>query len=90
MRQEKRVLVSVNIEPAASDKLWLEVCDLDEPTETVAAMLTHRLQHWFHDRTVAIRREAYDQGWRDAKARRKKATQFANTFIMQGDGRPGW
>jgi len=46
-----------------------------------AELVTRYMHRRIHDAIRAVRQDAYEQGWRDAKSkRRRKATVFANTL----------
>lgn len=49
----------------------------DALTPWAASLLREALQEKFSDRVKTARRDAYAQGWRDAKAKRKRETWFA-------------
>ena len=42
-----------------------------------AGFITHAMDKQLGDRLAAIREEAYEQGWKDAKAKRHKNTWFS-------------
>lgn len=49
---------------------WVQSSELD------AVLLERHLRDELYSRVEAIREEAYNQGWKDAKAKRKKQTWF--------------
>ncbi len=45
--------------------------------EVYAGLLARAMQESFGDRVAAARRDAYEQGWKEAKAKRSKAEWFS-------------
>lgn len=52
----------------------------NKANESERKLLYHNLLSSFYDHLEAIRRGAYEQGWADAKAKRKKRTWFSRQW----------
>lgn len=52
----------------------------DAGTEWAAALLAYELRHDLWNALVGIRREAYQAGWKDAKAHAVKETWFTGVL----------
>lgn len=49
-------------------------------SEATAAVIARHLTNIFNDRLAEIRERAYNEGWRHAKAKHKKFTDFVVTW----------
>ena len=80
------VIAAIDTKTAVDKNLWLFKFKLDY--EAAAAMCANALDRKLDDLIGDIRREAYEQGWRDAKAKRRKLKEF---FVhMKADGSVGY
>jgi hypothetical protein len=67
--------VKVEIDPGINGSTMLLYWQADK--EMLAYLLRDKLQTELGDKLRAIREEAYEKGWKDAKAKRAKSTWFA-------------
>lgn len=51
---------------------------INQDYEYQAQLLLNQLDKHLRNNLEAIRKEAYEQGWKDAKAKRKKKTWFSS------------
>jgi len=49
---------------------------INQDYEYQAELLTRQLNKHLNDELSRVRRDAYNEGWKDAKAKRAKRTQF--------------
>lgn len=67
----------------ATDSKRHHVFKLELQEEWVAELLLRHIRQRTHDALSRIRREAYEQGWKDAKARRKKQDYFPTNLEVK-------
>ncbi len=78
-RQGKQVALAVTVNiPFYDDRMFTLEWNCD--SEVYAGLLADAMQRQTKETLKAIRREAYNEGWRDAKAKRKKATWFGGCW----------
>lgn len=58
---------------------WAFSHDLGDNNAAAAAVMIEALRDAFSRRLQNIRKQAYAQGWKDAKARKAKATTFSGS-----------
>ena len=71
--QQVKIAVLVDV-PLRVSHLFL--CYWDCEDENYAGLLAAEMHDQFSKKIEAVKREAYDRGWRDAKAKRVKETYF--------------
>jgi hypothetical protein len=71
---EVTAAVTIDV-PVLGPRIWKFV--LGHPDPTFAAFAQNAMAVQLRDALQNIRREAYEAGWKDAKARRRKATWFS-------------
>ena len=52
----------------------------DEKNDAVAQLMAVHMRTQIADRVRQIRKEAYDQGWKDAKTKHRKKKTFSQSF----------
>ncbi len=77
-RNDKKVLCYVECKSQVKYRYLKFEYVLD--SELFADLLLKHLQDTAVDVATEIRRKAYEQGWKDAKAKRRKKTNFASTL----------
>ena len=83
-REGKQVKVSVHPSKKQEDSYGL--CMGDHSREVEAQVIVNAFNEMKHRALAAIRRNAYEQGYRDAKAKRRKISTFYGDWSI-GDGR---
>lgn len=87
--KEKRVWCSVKVYESGSDgvndqTVWLHH---DMCTELEARVFAEKLRDVIHEAMQDAHRDAYEQGWKDAKAKRPKAKTFSGYLSKAGTRR---
>lgn len=74
-----RLRIEHGLLSANGSELWLYwECD----KEMFAELMENKLRKKLEDRIEAIRKEEYERGWKDAKAKRRKAIWFASVLRL--------
>ena len=73
-----KVSIETGLIASSSDVLLYWECGND----VFAELLTNQLRKKLADRIQAIRQEEYEQGWKDAKAKKRKRTWFASVMRL--------
>ena len=76
--------IVADLSNVTSDRFWLH---RDFETPAVAQLVCDHLNARMEELIARAHRLAYEQGWKDKGARRRKATEFADGFT---DKEPGY
>lgn len=78
----KQVFLDVNSDLPC--ELCVQVFSRDEESQHAAQLLTTHIRKKMAVALSDIRRTAYEQGWKDAKGRKRKATLFGYDWSSRG------
>lgn len=78
LSDEEKVSVKVRAGDPVSDWTW--TFSISTAGKGYALLLAHNLRKSIEDTVEAIRKQAYAQGWKDAKAHKVKETWFSRHF----------
>lgn len=75
-RKESECLLKVKISiPGAGD--WTYTFSRHEEDVPDAQLTVNAMEDWMNEKLKAIREDSYNEGWKDAKAKKKKRDWFA-------------
>ena len=81
-REGKQVKVSISPNKKQADSYGLRMVDCNREVE--ARIIVNAFNEMKHRALATIRRNAYEQGYRDAKAKRRKISTFYGDWDVDG------
>lgn len=76
-RDKEKVHLRVKVRPARCETNWTHTFTYEACSEPGAGMFIECLETRMGDTLEALRKEAYENGWRDAKAKAAKRSWFS-------------
>jgi hypothetical protein len=77
-RDGSKIVITVRGQHPVASTDFIATCNLND--ENYAKLATDNLQRHLWATLTVIRERAYEQGWKDAKAHRRKANWFSGTI----------
>ena len=79
-RNDKDVCLDFTVKVPTHTLVWDYHFTWACANDVYAGFLANAMENQLGDRLAAIRAEAYEQGWKDAKAKRHKASWFSRRW----------
>jgi len=74
-REDSKVRIRVDIEVPGEGRVYY-MLSIELGNRFYAAFVADAIREQFNDHMARVRREAYEAGWKDAKAKRRKQKWF--------------